>query len=164
MGEAFRGSDIVELGIEIERNGRDFYQAVHDRARNEKAKKLFGFLKEAEEEHIADFRKLLGSVSSHEPQEAFPQEYTSYMNALAGDHVFTRAHSGSEVARKVTDDQEAVTMAIGFEKDSIIFYVAMKEAVPAADRPILDELIRQEQTHLGELLNMLGEVTEKKGG
>ena len=28
MGNIFAGSEIVELGVQIEKNGRDFYQAL----------------------------------------------------------------------------------------------------------------------------------------
>ena len=45
-------------------------------------------------------------------------------------------------------------MGIGFERDSIIFYEAMKKAVPENDIKIVGELILQEQNHLKQLTDL----------
>ena len=76
------------------------------------------------------------------------------MNALASEYVFTQKDKGKEVARDTKSDTEAVDMGIGLEKDSIIFYEAMKKAVPENDIKMLDELIAQEQNHLRQLTDL----------
>ena len=129
MDEIYGGSEIVELGIQIEKNGKDFYNSLYESTKNPKAKDIFKYLAEAEEKHIMAFKEILRSVQNYEPQEAFPQEYFSYMNALASDHVFTQKNKGKELAESVKDDSEAVDLAITFEKDSIIFYDDMKSLV-----------------------------------
>jgi len=42
-------------------------------------------------------------------------------------------------------------LGIAAEKDSIIFYEAMKKTIPEYDLKIIDELIKQEQDHLRQL-------------
>jgi rubrerythrin len=154
MGNIFAGSEIVEIGIQIEKNGRDFYNAVARQSKNQKAKGLFQYLAGEEEKHIAVFSKILDAVSKYEPPESYPGEYFAYMNALAGENVFTQKDKGSELAKKVTSDKQAIEMGIGAEKDSIIFYEGMKKAIPDYDLKIIDQLIAQEQDHLRQLSDL----------
>ncbi len=154
MGNIFAGSEIVELGIEIEKNGRDFYNVLTKQSKNLKAKELFKYLAGEEEKHIAAFQKILGSVEKHEPESAYPDEYLAYMNALASEHVFTQANKGKEIAQKIKTNNEAVDVGIGFEKDSIIFYEGMKRVVRAYDYKVVDELIAQEKSHLIKLAEL----------
>ncbi|MBN1406060.1 MAG: rubrerythrin, partial [Candidatus Omnitrophica bacterium] len=79
----FSGSETVEIGIQIEKNGRDFYNIISENVADEKAKKLFSYLAKEEEKHIAAFKEILDSVIKYEPKQAYPQEYFAYMNALA---------------------------------------------------------------------------------
>jgi rubrerythrin len=151
MANIFAGSEIVELGIQIELNGRDFYTASAQGSKNENARRIFKFLSGEEEKHIAVFQKLLDSVQRYEPSESYPGEYFAYMNALASDYVFTQKGKGKEIAKKIKSDREAIEMSIGFEKDSILFYEGMKRVVPAHDLKVVDELVWQEQSHLRQL-------------
>lgn len=151
MVNIFAGSEIVELGIQIEKNGRDFYNAVIEQSKNQKAKETFKYLAGEEEKHIAVFQNILDSVHKYEPPESYPGEYFAYMNALARDYVFTQKDKGREIAKNVKGDKEAINLGIGFEKDSIIFYVGMKKVVPEYDHKIVDKLITQEQDHLRQM-------------
>ena len=154
MADIFAGSEIVELGVQIEVNGRDFYCALAGRTKDKKAKDTFEFLAGEEEKHITAFKEILVSVEKFSPQEVYPGEYFAYMNALAGGHVFTRKGQGNSSARKVKSDKEAIELGIGFEKDSIIFYEGMKTVVPEKDHSIIDGLIAQEQGHLVKLTEL----------
>ncbi|MFC1658600.1 ferritin family protein [Candidatus Omnitrophota bacterium] len=157
MGNIFAGSEVVELGIQIEKNGRDFYNAVAGQSKNPKAKEIFQFLEGEEKKHIAVFEKILDTVNKYEPPESYPGEYFAYMNSLASGYVFTQKDKGSEIAKKVSADKQAVELGIGFEKDSITFYEGMKRVVPEQSHKVVDELIKQEQSHL----KMLSDFKEK---
>jgi rubrerythrin len=154
MVNIFAGSEIVELGIQIEKNGRDFYNALVKLSKNQRAKETFKYLAGEEEKHIAVFRKILDSVHKYEPPESYPGEYFAYMNALASEYVFTQEHKGDETAKRTKSDKEAINLGIGFEKDSILFYEGMKKVVPPYDHKIVHELIIQEQDHLRQLSDL----------
>jgi len=154
MGNIFSASEVVELGILIEKNGRDFYNAVLSQLKDEKSGELFVFLAREEEKHIIKFTQILDSIQKYEPPESYAQEYVAYMRSLADGYVFTRANSGKEIGNKVKSEKEAIDLGLGFEKDSILFYEGMKKAVPDFDLKIIDELIAQEKRHL-ELLAQL---------
>ncbi len=158
MGSIFAGSEVVELGIQIEKNGRDFYNALAEKSRSLKAQEMFKYLAGEETKHIAVFQKILGEVEKYEPQGLDADEYYAYMNALAGEYVFTQAHKGTEIAQKTKSDKEAIELGIGFEKDSIVFYEGLKKVVPDYDIKVVGELIAQEQHHLRLLSELKQQV------
>jgi len=147
MGNIFSGSEIVELGIQIEKNGRDFYSALTRRSKDTKAKETFEFLAGEETKHIGVFEEILKNTENYSPAESYPGEYMAYMSALAQEYVFTRKAQGAEIAGKITSDLQALELGMGFERDSIVFYEGMKKTVPEHEIKIVDELISQEQRH-----------------
>ncbi len=154
MANIFSGSEIVQLGIEIEKNGKDFYDVLVRQSKNRKGREVFEYLAGEEEKHIATFQKILDKLEKYQPPESYPGEYFAYMNALAGDYVFTQKNKGKEIAKRITGDKQAVDTGMGFEKDSILFYEGMKKVVPEHHHKVLDELIGQEQKHLRQLCDL----------
>jgi rubrerythrin len=154
VGDIFRASEVVEIGIQIEVNGKDFYDTLVKQTENEKAKALFKYLAKEEEKHIIAFQRILDVVQTYEPAEAYTDEYFAYMGALAEEHVFTKKDKGVETAKNITNNEEAVELAISFEKDSIIFYDGVKKAVHENEHKIIDSLIDQEKTHLNKLMDL----------
>jgi rubrerythrin len=154
MSNIFAGSEIVEMGVQIERNGMDFYNALTSTVKDNKAEEVFNYLALEEEKHIAVFQKILDSVQRYEPQEAYPGEYFAYMKALADDYIFTKTGQGQKAAKGVKGAKEAIELGIGFEKDSILFYEGMKKVIPEYDRKIVEGLIVQEQSHLKRLSDL----------
>jgi rubrerythrin len=50
--------------------------------------------------------------------------------------------------------EEILTTAIGLEKDSILFYVGLKDLVPPKyGQEKIDDIIRQERKHVAQLTN-----------
>jgi rubrerythrin len=159
MGNIFAASEIVELGIQIEENGRDFYSALCHQTKNIPAAELFKFLAGEEEKHIKIFRGLLEKTEKYEPPKIYADEYVAYMKALVSEYVFTQKNKGEEIAKTIKTDKEAVELGIGFEKDSIIFYEGMKKVVPEYSLVVVEELIRQEQGHLRQLTDLKKKVS-----
>ena len=154
MGNIFSGSEIVGIGIQIEKNGRDFYSALAEKSEDQKSAALFKYLASEEAKHIQVFQGILDKTEKYEPQGLDADEYSAYMDNLSGKCVFTREGQGTQIAKTVKNDLEAVTMGIGFERDSIIFYEGMKKMVPDYDVRIIDELIIQEAGHLKQLADL----------
>lgn len=154
MGNIFAGSEVVEVGIQIEKNGRDFYNTLTASSKNQEAVKIFKFLAGEEEKHIRVFEGILNKTEKYEPLGLDADQYYAYMNALASEYVFTQKDKGAQVAKTVKNDKEAVDIGIGFEKDSIVFYEGIKRTVPDFDRKIIDELIAQEQKHMILLMDI----------
>ena len=112
----FAGSEIVEIAVQIEVNGKDFYTVLSKKTKNKKARDLFDYLAKQEEEHMETFRNMLSSLKEYEPKEAYPQEYFNYMRSLAAEEVFTGKDKGAEIARGVKDEKEAAALGVDAEK------------------------------------------------
>ncbi len=154
MANIFSGSEVVEMGIRIEENGRDFYEGVARLSKNLSAKVTFDFLAKEEENHIRRFEDILSKVKKYEPSEAYPGEYFAYIKSLSGDYVFTKKKKGAEIAKDIKTDLGAVELGIGFEKDSILFYDEMKRFVLEGEQEIIDKLLEEEKVHLRKLIEL----------
>jgi len=161
MDTVFSGNEIVELGIQIEKNGRDFYSTLSKLSKNQAIGEVFEFLAQEEGKHIGIFKSILKKSNEFEFPQVYSDEYSAYMNALAGEYVFTRKDKGKDIAKKISGDNEAIEMGIGFEKDSIIFYEGIKKIVAEKDKQIVDGLIREEEKHYLRLSDLKQKITRK---
>lgn len=155
MNNVYAGKEIVELGVEIEKNGQSFYKTLARHSKERKIKDIFLFLSTEEGKHIKVFEKIL---QEHAPRLTNPgiffDDYFAYLSDLADAAVFTQPEQGKKIASKVKSTKEALRLAIGFEKDSIVFYEGMKKLVPGRDRAFIDAVIMQEERHLRRLLEL----------
>lgn len=161
MANVFSGSEVVELGIQIEKNGRDFYDTLSKQSKNPAAADMFKFLSNEEDKHIEVFKGLLEKQVKYRPRQVFADDYLNYMNVLAGEYVFTQKDKGKQIAQRIAGDKEAIELGMGFEKESIIFYEGIKEIVPEPDKSIVDELITQERGHFLKLWELRKDLTGK---
>ena len=156
MGDTFSACEIVELAIQIEENGRDFYSALKEITDDSDIIEVFTFLANAEEKHIAAFRVIFNSTCKYEPEGVYSDEYFSYMNSLASQYVFTQEGKGGEIAKDVKSYTEGIELGIKFEKESIAFYEGMKKIIPSESIEIVDKLIAEEKEHLKTLISIKG--------
>jgi len=151
MGNIFSAAEVAEIGVEIEKNGRDFYNSVEKLSKTQNAKEIFKYLAGEEEKHIKTFEAIVSKVKKYEPSEAYPGEYFAYLKALSQEYVFTEKGKGLDIAKAVKSDKEAIELGIRFEKDSMLFYHEMKKVVMEGEHKTIDDLIEQEQEHLRKL-------------
>lgn len=147
----FSGSEIAEMAVDIEKNGRDFYNKVAEFLKDKNTKKIFKYLAGQEEKHIKVFENILSKVKKYEPIEAYTDEYYRYIKALSEEHIFTKKKKGKEAAKAVRDGKQAVELGLSFERDSILFYYEMKNFVPKSEHGILENLMKEERRHVEKL-------------
>lgn len=58
-------------------------------------------------------------------------------------------------AERVTDDKEALSMAIGFEKEIRLFFYDVRDNGLEADQSVSGEVVAQEKAHIWRLARML---------
>ena len=97
---------------------------------------------------------MLGSLGDYQPPEILTEEYDSYLRALTDSFVFTDDQVAREMARKVESDVEAIQIALGAEKDSILFYSEMRGLVRTSDRDVVNKIIEEEKSHLRRLSDL----------
>jgi rubrerythrin len=152
MRNIFSGSEIVEMAVQIEKNGRDFYNKIAKLSKNKDVKKIFKHLARQEERHIKVFEDMRSVVKKYEPAEAYTDEYFGYIKALSDEYIFTKKSKGSAIAGTVKDEKQTIELGIVFEKDSILFYHEMKNFVPEAEYNMIQNLLKEEQRHLEKLV------------
>ncbi|MDP8259019.1 MAG: ferritin family protein [Candidatus Aadella gelida] len=151
MPNNFSGCEIVELAMQIEKNGKEFYNTLNEEWSSPAIGGIFEYLAGQEEKHIEMFSKIFDGVCGHDPEEAYPEEYDAYMRALAGQYVFTEKNKGEMIAKGVKSLEEGIDLAIGFEKDSILFYEEVKKNVPEISANLVEDIISEEKIHLEKL-------------
>ena len=156
MATHFSLCEIIEMAIQIEKNGYAFYTTLAESVTDEKASVVFKFLAGEELKHADIFKGLLNKSCDYQPEGAYPDEYFSFMKALAFQYVFTKSDQGKALASKVKDVEEGINLGIKAEKDAILFYEEMKRYVKEEDKQIIDELIHEEKQHLIRLCELKG--------
>lgn len=154
MTAIFTAGDLLELALQVERNGFVFYGALSQSAKSQKVRQACHFLQGEEERHLAVFQRLLDSVGRQPLPESYPGEYQAYIEALAGSRVFSDEEAGRRLAQEAEGDAEALKVAIGFEKDTILFFTEMRLVLGPRDQPVVDELVRQEKAHIKKLVEV----------
>ncbi len=142
----FTADDVFEMAEELERNGAKFYGDAAQNADNPEYKKLLVGLAEMEVEHEKTFVNLRSQLSGNEKAlTAFdPQnESALYLKVLADTKVFFEKKIDFSSMKSV------LKAAILAEKDSIVFYLGMKEMVPEQyGKDKLDKIIEEEMGHI----------------
>ncbi len=146
MGNEFNANDIFEIAKQIEINGAKFYRQAANRVDEDAHKQFLLSLAEMEDSHeqtFADMQKELGTaetaVTTFDPED----ENALYLKALADTRVFFEKDQPESSMKGI------LTSAIAAEKDSIAFYLGMKELVSQkAGKTKLDDIIKEEMSHI----------------
>ncbi|MEL7563983.1 MAG: ferritin family protein [Dehalobacterium sp.] len=157
MLQAFKGMDVLSFAVEIEKNGKNFYESVAKIIDDTGVKEAFLKLKEQEEQHVVDFEQLLDQITVYQPQETYSGEYLDYVKALVDNHVFNTNTDIKAIAEAVKNKADALDLALKFEKDSILFFAELKHVVAPRNHGVIENLIAQEREHirvLAELRNL----------
>jgi len=148
---SFSGSELINIAIGIEGRGIAFYDIMTRSTKNAVARDVFQYLADMEREHIQTFQSMLTEADKYQFPETYAGEYTAYLRALVDSAVFTDDFVTSEMATKASSDIEAMELAIGAEKDSILFYYEMKDIMPQRAQPTVNKIIAEEKSHLRQL-------------
>jgi rubrerythrin len=161
MGVFFSGRELIDIAIGIERNGAAFYHSLAESTGNEMAKGAYEYLAGEELKHIKVFQSMLGSVADYRPPETYTEEYDLYLRALVNSWVFTDDQIARDMAQRVASDAEAIQIALGAEKDSILFYSEMREFVRRSDRELISKIIEEERSHLRQLSELRESLSKR---
>ena len=146
MSYDFNADDVFDMAEQIERNGAIFYRKAAADVTDPDASAFLSDLAAMEDDHEKTFsamRKKL-TVSEKAPTVFDPQgEAAAYLKALADTRVFF------EKEIDTTSLQAILKAAILAEKDSIVFYLGMKDMVPdKMGQSRLDDIIKEEMSHI----------------
>lgn len=146
MDFSFNADEIFVMAEQIERNGAKFYRSAAEKVSDSSAREFLLELASMEDQHEKTFARLKGELTDKEKQSTVfdPEGQTAlYLRALADTGVF------SEKKIDTSSMKEIFKEAIKTEKDSIAFYLGIKDMVPERlGKSRLDEIIKEEMEHI----------------
>jgi rubrerythrin len=156
MTNEFNADDIFEMAVKIEKNGAVFYRDAAGQVEEKKSKDFLLELARMEDEHGVIFSNLKKELTSREKMTTTfdpEDENILYLNAFADSKVFFKKEKPDNNFKNI------LHCAIQTEKDSIIFYLGIKELVPEKyGRSKIDTIIKEEMGHIRLLAGKLAEL------
>ena len=158
MSFEFNADEVFEVAEEIERIGAKFYRDAANDISDPKKKKILLDLAIMEDEHEQTFKKLRSELTRNEKlMTTFDPngESEDYLKSLARTRVFYQKELYTNSFKEI------LKSAITAEKDSIVFYLGMKDIVPAhLGKEKLDGIIKEEMSHIRLLSKELIELSK----
>lgn len=164
MADVFNAEEVLEMACQIERNGARYYRRAAELIAEPEASKLLRDLAAMEDDHELAFSAMKDMVAkeTQNPGE-LTDEARAYLRIVADGHVFPVDADPAGVLKQGDDLMDILRQAVSMEKDSIVFYMGLREAMPAAlgqDR--INMIIREEMRHVAILSDRMSEVMRER--
>jgi rubrerythrin len=155
MGITFNADEVFEMAEEIERNGARFYREAAGMASDASVKKMLLELAAMEDGHEKTFQQMRKelSQSDKEPTTFDPEnEVAQYLQTLADFHGTEGKISPTEKLTGGETMPEILKIALQAEKNSIAFYVGIKDLVPEkSGKDRIQAIIIEEMAHVSTI-------------
>ncbi|MBN2401291.1 MAG: ferritin family protein [Spirochaetes bacterium] len=146
MSFNFNADEIFRIAEQIEQNGADFYKNASEKVSDSRYKKLLSDLSSMEIDHYNTFKSMHSSLSDKEKEPTVfdpMNESVLYLKALADTQVFYKKQIDISSIEKI------LVEALSMEKDSIVFYVGIKDLVPERmGKDKIENIINEEKKHI----------------
>lgn len=156
----FNIDEVFEIAEQIERNGASFYTKAAEKFVEYSKKSIFLKLADMEKEHEKRFHTMRLEIAKKEreiSQFLDPSgEAAKYLQSIANSKVFDLRADPTDRFKDIRSLSELLRIAIDLEKDSIIFYLGIKESIPEGlGRDKIDLIVKEEMGHVQLLTNMI---------
>jgi rubrerythrin len=163
MGIELDANDVFEMAEQIERDAAAFYMRASSASRDPRTQRVLLGLATMEAEH----EQIFDTMKTHLSAEGWTAAGVERAAGLAGDSSIVAglfaSGVGEDLAERFTGGQTAeqiLRKAIEFEKDTIVFFVSMRDMLRrAADRKRIDGIIKEELGHILMLTSELASVS-----
>jgi len=159
MPITFNADEVLEMAEQIERNGAKFYREAAKKAPERQIKDMFLRLAAMEDTHLRVFQQMRTTLSDQDKGGTTfdPEgEASLYLQAMADDRGFEGMKGRNVKLTGKESTRELLEIAINAEKNSILYYVGLKEMVPTeTGRDKVEAIIREEVGHAAELRRQL---------
>jgi rubrerythrin len=157
MSFNFNADEVFEAACQIEKNGAKFYHLAAEQAKESATSQLLLSLAEMEENHEKVFAEMKANLTEEERTATIvddEHEQVLYLREMVKGEVFGQKATGEDLAGKTMP--EILKTAIGLEKDSIIFYLGIKETISERlGRQRIDDISKEEVSHITALMKEL---------
>ncbi len=155
----FSKNEAIEIAIQIEREGQQFFQAVADAAKDEEVKSVFEWLASEEQRHMMVFENMRNEVDRLQLAGPYDwEEAGRYLRTIAEERVFPGLEEAQRVAKGMTNLTRVFRFAIQIERDNILYFHELRDMIAEKDREIITKLIDEEKSHIRRLMELRGKM------
>lgn len=155
MSITFNADEIFEMAEEIERNGAKFYREAAKNAADKKTKQMLLDMAAMEDGHLNTFQQMRRQLTDQERAETVFDPYNEsalYLQTMADGRGYEGKRSLTEKLTGNEKIEDIFKIAINAEKNSVVFYVGLKDLVGAgAGKDKVEAIIREEMGHIATL-------------
>ncbi len=152
--------EILEFAVYIEERGYEFYVGAMKKFSEPRATELFQYLADEEFKHEKVFKKLMGQDGELRKGE-MDAEYRAYMREFCKAHALGDKEAINAKLTRLSTLEDIFDLAMGFEKDSIVFFSELKDLYAKGHTAAIEKVIREEMGHLRKIFQMKQELLNK---
>ena len=142
----FSLAEVYDLGIRIEKNGEKFYRDAMKQTWSTPIAEMLKTLAEEEVKHVDFFVKRIDALKQKRENPFLDEMGTSMLKDILGNQTFSLEDTD---VSKIRSADELVSLAIEFEKDTILFYEVFGSFMTDEEaRRELKEIIEEEKRHV----------------
>ena len=157
----FSTGEIIDLAVQIEKNGEKVYRDALQKISNHPLSSLLEWLADQEAEHATWFSNLKPAITEAPVDTDLEEMGKTMLQRVLGDQTF----SLTDVDFSRIDQIEGlIKLAIEFERDTVLFYEMIESFID--DEQTMDHLkkiIHEEERHAQVLEELLESGAVKRG-
>ena len=155
MSITFNADEIFEIAEQIDRNGAKFYREAAEKADDSDVKKMLKELAAMEEGHEKTFIQMRKELTAEEKESNVfdpDNEVAQYLQTMADFHGTEGKVSATEKFTGNESMAEILKVALQAEKNSIAFYVGIKDLLPNKEgKDRVQGIIIEEMAHVSTI-------------
>lgn len=157
MAQALDIVALIKRLASIESEGVAFYESLAEHTKNEKVRRLASTMSIVEKHHQQRFDELASDMAEKKGT-CSPDEITrsvqQYLQTLIDHRIFHTPAHAARIAASLNDENEAIDMAINFEKENILLLLECGTILRGDARALIRSFLEQEKSHVRSLRRM----------
>lgn len=163
----FNADEVARMAMELKKNGITFYKKGKDALTDEDVKTIFFRLEKEEETHLEKLQKMQAALTdsakqridygpSDDVKRKSDEEIHQYIQDTADMNIFRNVENVKKYASQIKTVEDALRLAIQFEKDTITFFLIMRDLTEEdKGKQLVDNILTEEKNHLKNLSRRL---------
>ena len=148
---AYSINEIIEMAVQIERNGYAFYnEAAQRKDLDDDSRNFIIWLRDAELDHEKTFLRLRDEIDNMILELSTDWDMVAaYLKTIVESRIFNSEDSAIRKAAEAKDLMGVIDNAITFEKDTLLFFHAINDSISnPKTRQALARIINEEVSHV----------------
>ena len=154
----FSKNDLVEIAVQLENKGYDFYnEALQRNDLSENIKNSITYLRNEEMKHKATFENLRSKSDIFDLNESLNwEEAIHYMEVIIDSHIFNSDDASIKLAASANNEKQVLQYALAFEKDTLLMFHSFRKFVSNINaQQAIQKIIDEEYEHVIKITALL---------